>query len=72
MWLPLEHFIAISGEDGWVRLLDIESSSSKKLAMHDGRSYKLAVHPEIPHVIFSAGTDSKVLSIDIREREPTE
>ncbi|XP_018351643.1 PREDICTED: LOW QUALITY PROTEIN: DDB1- and CUL4-associated factor 8-like [Trachymyrmex septentrionalis] len=71
-WLPLDNYVAFSGEDSSVCLLEIENNILTKLATHDGRSYKLAVHPEIPHVILSAGTDSKVLSIDIRESNPTE
>ncbi|KYN32837.1 DDB1- and CUL4-associated factor 8 [Trachymyrmex septentrionalis] len=71
-WLQLDNYVAFSGEDGSVCLLEIESNILTKLATHDGSSYKLAVHPQIPHVILSAGTDSKVLSIDIRESNPEE
>ncbi|KYN01435.1 DDB1- and CUL4-associated factor 8 [Cyphomyrmex costatus] len=71
-WLPLKYFIIMSGEDGWIRLLGTEYTMSHKLAKHHGRSYKLAVHPQTPHVIISAGSDSRVLSIDIRESEPNE
>ncbi|XP_012059605.1 PREDICTED: DDB1- and CUL4-associated factor 8 [Atta cephalotes] len=71
-WLPLENFMVFSDEDGGLCLLDIESDTAKKLMMQYGKLYKMAVHPEIPHVILSAGTDSKVLSIDIRENKPKE
>ncbi|KYN32841.1 DDB1- and CUL4-associated factor 8 [Trachymyrmex septentrionalis] len=71
-WLPLDKYVAFCGKDGSVYLLEIESNVLKKLATLDGKSYKLAVHPETPHVILSAGTDSKVLSIDIRESNPKE
>ncbi|KYN30612.1 DDB1- and CUL4-associated factor 8 [Trachymyrmex septentrionalis] len=66
-WLPLENFMAFSDEDGRIRLLDIESDMSTNLVMFGEKSYKLAVHPETPHIILSAGIDSRVLSIDIRE-----
>jgi len=54
-----------------IYLLDIESNTLMKLAIHDG-IMKLGVHPEIPYVIFSAGIDSRVLSIDIRESKSKE
>jgi len=56
--------------DGQVRLLDLEHDTSKKLAAHRGPSHKLAVHSETPHVVFSAGEDARVYSIDIRESKP--
>jgi len=59
--------MAFSDEDGRIRLLDIESDMSTNLVMFGEKSYKLAVHPETPHIILSAGIDSRVLSIDIRE-----
>ncbi|KYN32838.1 DDB1- and CUL4-associated factor 8 [Trachymyrmex septentrionalis] len=71
-WMPLENVMAFSDEDGRIRLLDIESNTLKELATLNGRSYKLAVHPETPHVILLAGIDSQVLSIDIRESKPKE
>ncbi|KAG5325571.1 DCAF8 factor, partial [Pseudoatta argentina] len=37
-----------------------------------GPSHKLALHPEIPHVVFSAGEVARVFSIDIRESKPNE
>ncbi|KYM82925.1 DDB1- and CUL4-associated factor 8 [Atta colombica] len=70
-WLSLENLIAFSDNFYQIYLLDIESNISMKLATHDG-ILKLAVHPEIPYVIFSAGIDSRVLSIDIRESKPKE
>jgi len=63
--------MVFSDEEG-LCLLDIESDTSKKLMMQYERLYKIAVHPETPHVILSAGTYSKVLSIDIRESKPKE
>lgn len=56
--------------DGQVRLLDLHYNTTKKLASHRGPSHKLAVHPETPHVVLSAGEDARVLSIDIRESKP--
>ncbi|XP_018368353.1 PREDICTED: DDB1- and CUL4-associated factor 8-like [Trachymyrmex cornetzi] len=73
-WLLLENCIAFSDNCSRVNLLDIKCHVSTKLATHDSceSSYALAVHPETPHVILSAGTDSKVLSIDIRESKSKE
>ncbi|KAG5328906.1 DCAF8 factor, partial [Acromyrmex heyeri] len=70
-WLPLENLIAFSDIFHEIYMLDIESGISTKLAVHPG-ILKLAVHPEIPHVIFSTGTDSRVISIDIRENKTKE
>ncbi|KYN30611.1 DDB1- and CUL4-associated factor 8 [Trachymyrmex septentrionalis] len=69
-WLPLDNYVALSSTDNRIRLLDIESDMSTKLLMQNEGFHKLAVHPETPHVILSAG--SKVLSIDIRESKPKE
>ncbi|KAG5328834.1 DCAF8 factor, partial [Acromyrmex heyeri] len=73
-WLPLdvEYFMVTCSIDGQVRLRDLEHDSSKKLAAHRGPSHKLALHPETPHVVFSAGEDARVFSIDIRESKPNE
>jgi len=57
--------------DGQVRLLDLEHNTSKRLAAHRGPSHKLAVHPETPNLVFSAGEDARVFSIDIRESKPS-
>lgn len=57
-------------EDGQIRLLDLEHNTSKRLAAHRAASHKLAVHPDTPHIIFSAGEDARIFSIDIRERKP--
>ncbi|XP_025074066.1 DDB1- and CUL4-associated factor 8 isoform X2 [Pogonomyrmex barbatus] len=71
-WLPLdvEYLMVTCARDGQVRLLDLKHDTSKKLAAHRGPSHKLAVHPETPHVVFSAGEDARVFSIDIRESKP--
>ncbi|XP_011162164.1 DDB1- and CUL4-associated factor 8 isoform X2 [Solenopsis invicta] len=71
-WLPLdmEYLMVTCARDGQVRLLDLKHDTSKKLASHRGPSHKLAVHPETPHVVFSAGEDARVFSIDIRESKP--
>ncbi|XP_018313580.1 DDB1- and CUL4-associated factor 8 isoform X2 [Mycetomoellerius zeteki] len=71
-WLPLdvEYLMVTCARDGQVRLLDLEHDTSKKLAAHRGPSHKLAVHPETPHIVFSAGEDARVFSIDIRESKP--
>ncbi|XP_071636980.1 DDB1- and CUL4-associated factor 8 isoform X1 [Temnothorax longispinosus] len=71
-WLPLdvEYLMVTCARDGQVRLLDLKHDTSKKLATHRGPSHKLAVHPETPHVVFSAGEDARVFSIDIRESKP--
>ncbi|KAL0100338.1 hypothetical protein PUN28_019596 [Cardiocondyla obscurior] len=71
-WLPLdmECLMVTCARDGQVRLLDLKHDTSKKLAAHRGPSHKLAVHPETPHVVFSAGEDARVFSIDIRESKP--
>ncbi|XP_018398342.1 PREDICTED: DDB1- and CUL4-associated factor 8-like isoform X1 [Cyphomyrmex costatus] len=71
-WLPLdvEYLMVTCARDGQVRLLDLEHDTSKKLAAHRGPSHKLAVHHETPHVVFSAGEDARVFSIDIRESKP--
>ncbi|XP_018048341.1 PREDICTED: DDB1- and CUL4-associated factor 8-like [Atta colombica] len=73
IWLPLdvENFIVICDVDGTIRLLDLEHNASK-LIMDFHKTRTLAVHPETPYVVFSAGIDSKVFSIDIRENTPNE
>ncbi|KYN15899.1 DDB1- and CUL4-associated factor 8 [Trachymyrmex cornetzi] len=73
-WLLLENCIAFSDNYSQVSLLDIKCDVLTEIATHDSceSSYALAVHPETPHVILSAGTDSKVLSIDIRESKSKE
>ncbi|XP_018407011.1 PREDICTED: DDB1- and CUL4-associated factor 8-like protein 2 [Cyphomyrmex costatus] len=82
-WLPLdvENFMVTSGYDGCIRLLNLEYNSSKQLMHYDSSSpdsqhgcpfsnyWSVAVHPEIPYVVFCAGLDS-ILSIDIREDTP--
>ncbi|XP_029178295.1 DDB1- and CUL4-associated factor 8-like isoform X2 [Nylanderia fulva] len=72
-WLPLdmEYLMVTCARDGQVRLLDLEHNTSKRLAAHRGPSHKLAVHPETPHLVFSAGEDAKVFSIDVRESKPS-
>ncbi|KYN01675.1 DDB1- and CUL4-associated factor 8, partial [Cyphomyrmex costatus] len=79
-WLPLdvENFMVTRGFYGDIHLLDLEYNSWKLLHfdssfldsiarrrnfINDG---SLAVHPEIPYVVFSAGNGS-ISSIDIRE-----
>ncbi|XP_012540520.1 DDB1- and CUL4-associated factor 8 isoform X2 [Monomorium pharaonis] len=71
-WLPLdvEYLMVTCARDGQVRLLDLIHDKSKKLAAHRGPSHKLAVHPETPQVVFSAGEDARVFAIDIRESKP--
>ncbi|KYN32840.1 DDB1- and CUL4-associated factor 8 [Trachymyrmex septentrionalis] len=71
-WLPSDNYVAFSSTDNRICLLDIESDMSTKLLMQNEGFHKLAVHPETPHVILSAGINSKVLSIDIRESKPKE
>ncbi|XP_012270508.1 DDB1- and CUL4-associated factor 8 [Orussus abietinus] len=72
-WMPLEpeYFIATSGRDRQIRLLDIRRGTSRKLGSHCKPCHKLAVHPETPHLILSAGEDGKILSFDIRQEQPT-
>lgn len=72
-WLPLdmEYLMVTCARDGQVRLLDLEHNTSKRLAAHRGPSHKLAVHPETPNLVFSAGEDARVFSIDIRESKPS-
>jgi len=67
----VENFIVICDVDGTIRLLDLEHNASK-LIMDFHKTRTLAVHPETPYVVFSAGIDSKVFSIDIRENTPNE
>ncbi|XP_011882141.1 PREDICTED: DDB1- and CUL4-associated factor 8 isoform X2 [Vollenhovia emeryi] len=71
-WLPLdmEYLMVTCARDGQVRLLDLKHDTSKRLASHRGPSHKLAVHHETPHLVFSAGEDARVFSIDIRESKP--
>ncbi|EFN62773.1 WD repeat-containing protein 42A [Camponotus floridanus] len=72
-WLPLdmEYLMVTCARDGQVRLLDFEHNTSERLAAHRGPSHKLAVHPETPNLVFSAGEDARVFSIDIRESKPS-
>ncbi|XP_018399532.1 PREDICTED: DDB1- and CUL4-associated factor 8-like protein 2 [Cyphomyrmex costatus] len=78
--LDVENFMVTSGWDGCIRLLDLEYNSSRQLMnyaslFHPIRMdmandfWELAVHPDIPYVVFSALNDS-ILSIDIREDTP--
>lgn len=67
----MEYLMVTCARDGQVRLLDLEHNTSKRLATHRGPSHKLAVHHETPHLVFSAGEDAKVFSIDIRESKPS-
>ncbi|KAG5346848.1 DCAF8 factor, partial [Acromyrmex charruanus] len=71
-WLLLDNLIVFSDEDGQVCLLDLENNTSEKLVTYDEWLYKLTMHPETPYVILAAGTNSKVLSIDMRESKPKE
>ena len=72
-WLPfnIEYLMATCAHDGQVRLLDIRRGISRKIAKHHAPTHKLAIHPDTPHVIISAGEDANVLSIDIRQEKPT-
>ncbi|KYN01868.1 DDB1- and CUL4-associated factor 8 [Cyphomyrmex costatus] len=80
-WLPLdvENFMVTREDYGDIHLLDLEYNSRKQLLHYESSFHNLvprrhlfmndrslAVHPEIPYVVFSAGKDS-ILSIDIRE-----
>ncbi|KYN05217.1 DDB1- and CUL4-associated factor 8-like protein 2 [Cyphomyrmex costatus] len=77
-WLPLdvENFMVTRGFYGDIHLLDFEYNSWKQLLHYESSIYdsvqlfmndrSLAVHPEIPYVVFSAGNGS-ITSIDIRE-----
>lgn len=43
---------------------------NRKLGSHRGPCHKIAVLPEQPHIIFSAGEDGLVLSHDVRKNKP--
>ncbi|XP_018400178.1 PREDICTED: DDB1- and CUL4-associated factor 8-like [Cyphomyrmex costatus] len=80
-WLPLdvEKFMVTRSFFGGIHLLDLEYNSWKLLHVEDSHfpdpvqhfmnDRSLAVHPEIPYVVFSAGFGS-ISSIDIREDTP--
>ncbi|XP_067945504.1 DDB1- and CUL4-associated factor 8-like [Watersipora subatra] len=67
--------LVTTGRDGKVRLAELSSSgscrSTKKLAQHSGAAHKLAVETDSPHCLLSAGEDSVVFQIDLRQRRPT-
>lgn len=70
-WLPFDdNYLITCGRDGYVRLLDMNRGTSRKVAAHDAN--KLDIPLDSPHIVLSAGLDAKVLSIDIRESEATE
>lgn len=62
--------IATGASDGSVKLIDI--STNEKLldckTCHQDRVKRLAVHPNQPHVIWSASEDGCILQYDTRER----
>ncbi|XP_058802329.1 DDB1- and CUL4-associated factor 8-like isoform X2 [Phymastichus coffea] len=71
-WLPLDECFVIScGRDGQVRLIDIRKGVTRKLAHHRAACHKISNHLDLPHVVLSAGEDSKVLCIDVRENKPS-
>lgn len=76
-FLPLsgDAHIVSCARDGQVRLAELSSSgeykSTRKLAKHNGPAHKLATLPTSPHVVLSAGEDAVVLSIDIRQEQPS-
>lgn len=67
--------IVSCARDGQVRLAELSSTgvcnATRKLAKHHGPAHKLATLPTSPHVVLSAGEDAVVLSIDIREEQPS-
>ncbi|KAJ8668846.1 hypothetical protein QAD02_000105 [Eretmocerus hayati] len=72
-WLPIdpESHIITCARDGQVRLIDVHTGVSRKLAHHRAACHKISTHLDTPHIILSGGEDSKVLSIDVRESKPT-
>ena len=72
-WLPLdmECFVVSCARDGQVRLIDVKTSVTRKLAQHRAACHKISTHLDLPHIVLSAAEDSKVLSIDVRENKPT-
>jgi WD repeat-containing protein 42A len=67
----MEYFVVSCARDGQVRLIDIRTSVSRKLAKHRAACHKISTHLDLPHLVLSAGEDSKILSIDIRESKPS-
>ncbi|KAK9508138.1 hypothetical protein O3M35_007866 [Rhynocoris fuscipes] len=69
-----EHIVTCS-RDGQVRLALQNGSGiydhTTKLVQHSKACHKISLLPHDPHVILSAGEDSTVFSIDIRERQAT-
>ncbi|XP_001605776.2 DDB1- and CUL4-associated factor 8 isoform X1 [Nasonia vitripennis] len=72
-WLPLdlECFVVTCARDGQVRMLDIRSGVHYKVAQHRAACHKVSTHINLPHIVLSAGEDSKVFSIDVRQNKPT-
>lgn len=66
--------IATSARDGQVRIAQISREEgirdNRKLGSHRGPCHKIAVLPEQPHIILSAGEDGLVLSHDVRKNKP--
>lgn len=71
-WLPLDECFVIScARDGQVRLIDIRKNVTRKLAHHRAACHKISTHLDLPHMVLSAGEDSKVLCIDVRDNKPS-
>ncbi|KAK9870876.1 hypothetical protein WA026_009834 [Henosepilachna vigintioctopunctata] len=67
------HIVSCS-RDGQVRLARLSKEGAvrenRKLGIHSASCHKLAVLPDQPHIILSAGEDGVVLSHDIRKTKP--
>ncbi|KAF4521565.1 hypothetical protein B566_EDAN001285, partial [Ephemera danica] len=72
-FMPLcgDTHIVTCARDGQVRLAVLSTTgkctATRRLAQHSQSAHKLAVQQDVPHVVLSAGEDSQILSIDLRE-----
>ncbi|XP_014234131.1 DDB1- and CUL4-associated factor 8-like [Trichogramma pretiosum] len=71
-WLPTvaQTKIVTAARDGQVRIIDLPTGVTKKLAQHKSACHKICTFDECPHHILSASEDARVLSIDVRSDSP--
>ncbi|XP_069491531.1 DDB1- and CUL4-associated factor 8 isoform X1 [Ambystoma mexicanum] len=66
--------LAMCARDGQVRIAELSATqcckNTKRVAQHKGACHKLALEPDSPCTFLSAGEDSVVFSIDLRQDRP--
>jgi DDB1- and CUL4-associated factor 8 len=75
-FLPLcgDMHIVSCARDGHIRLAELTSGgafhSTRRLGLHRGPAHKLSLLTDTPHIFLSAGEDSVVLEVDVRQSKP--